>query len=222
MPSNRPRRRQKIVDAKFQLGLGLHLVGWIYLYVVVFAVAANLQALSALVFSDMADPEYVEAVHALRGFARFVVVTLALTFVFMALHAVIVTHRIAGPVYRAKMVLREMARRRFPAKVKFRDKDYLEDLAEEMTNTVVALREDQGRMRRMNAETAESARRLLAAAEAGAAASELETLAHAVLDASDQLDRHLAEPEDEAAAAAAADRVPVPEAELPAAVEIAE
>ena len=70
------RRKQKVTDAKFQLELGLHLVGWLYLYIVITAVAINLPALKSLLSADIADPEYVEAVLAVRSFSRFVLVPL--------------------------------------------------------------------------------------------------------------------------------------------------
>ncbi len=218
MSSQRPRRRQKIVDAKFQLGLGFQLVGFIYLYVVLFAVAANASSLASIFVADIEDPAYAESVIALRGFAQFIVLPLVLTFVVTALHAVLITHRIAGPIHRAKAVLRDMARRRFPAEVRFRDKDFLQDLGEEMTVTLTALREDQARVRRMNEETALAARTLVVAAESGVAADRLESLAHAVLDAAERLDRHVAPLSDDDPLAQLdrqLDRVPVPAAELP-------
>lgn len=192
MAQKRYRRTQKIVDAKFQLRLGLHLIGWLYLYVVVVAVAVNLPALKALLLSGGTDAEYVEAIMAVRNFSRFVLVPLVVTFLAMAGHAIVLTHRIAGPMYRVKVVLREMAQRRFPERVTFRTKDFLHDVAEELTTTTQALREDQQRMLRMNDETRTAARRLADLLRSGADPELLAALADETVAATDRLERHIA------------------------------
>lgn len=192
MAQKRYRRTQKIVDAKFQLRLGLHLIGWLYLYVVVVAVAVNLPALKALLLSGGTDADYVEAIMAVRNFSRFVLVPLVVTFLAMAGHAIVLTHRIAGPMYRVKVVLREMAQRRFPERVTFRTKDFLHDVAEEMTTTTQALREDQQRMLRMNDETRTAARRLADLLRSGADPELLAALADETVAATERLERHLA------------------------------
>jgi methyl-accepting chemotaxis protein len=192
MGQQRHRRSQKIVDARFQLRLGLHLIGWLYVYVVVVAVAVNLPALKALILADATEAEYVEAILAVRNFSRFVLLPLVLTFVAMAGHAVVLTHRIAGPMYRVKVVLRDMAQRRFPERVTFRAKDFLQDVAEEMTTTTQALREDQQRMLRMNGETKSALERLLEVANAGGSAEELAEIADEALVAASDMERHIA------------------------------
>ena len=192
MGQQRYRRSQKIVDAKFQLELGLHLIGWLYLYVVVVAVAVNLPALKALAFSDASEAQYIEAIQAVRNFSRFVLVPLVITFIAMAIHAILLTHRIAGPMYRVKAVLKDMAQRRFPESVTFRTKDFLHDVAEEMTVTSQALREDQARMLRMNDETMDAARRLAEMARTGVDREQLVTIADEVVATAEQLQRHVA------------------------------
>ncbi len=202
------RRRQKLVDPKLQLGLGLHLVSWLYFYIVLFALGSNAAAMSDLVFAKIGDPAYAEAVSQLRAFGSFVVVPLTLTFVAMAVHGVFLTHRLAGPVYRVKAVLAQIAQRRFPERVTFREGDYMLDVAEAMTVTVQALREDQVRVTRMNQMTLESARAVIAAVERSAPTAELLTLSHAALDAAERLDRHVSSDAD------GVESVPMPEAEL--------
>jgi len=192
MASSRIRRRQKLVDARFQFQLGTHLVGWLYLYVVVVAVAVNLPALKALLFADGDDARFVEAMHAVRSFSSFVLVPLVLTFLVMAVHAILLTHRIAGPIFRVKAALGEIAQRRFPESVTFRDRDFLKDVAEELTATSQALREDQERMRRMNAETKAAAQRLVELARTGIEREHLVVVATDVLAATERLERHLA------------------------------
>ncbi len=192
MGQSRYRRRQKVVDASFQFQLGMHLIGWLYLYVVVVAVAVNLPALKALVFSDVSEAEYVEAILAVRSFSNFVLVPLIVTFLAMAGHAILLTHRIAGPMFRVKAVLRDMAQRHFAERVTFRTKDFLKDVAEEMTITNQALREDQARMLRMNEETKVAAQRLAELARAGADQEHLVKVAEEIIAAAAVLERHVA------------------------------
>lgn len=206
------KRRQILVDADLQVGLSMHILGWLYFYVILFAVAANGSSLWAVATADVADPRYAEAVQHLRWFTQFTVLPLALTFVCVAIHGVFFTHRVAGPIFRIKSVLRAMAQRRYPAGgVKLREKDFFKDVAAEMDIVIESAREDAARLRRMNQETLTSAREVLAALEkAEPAQPEALTLAHVLLDRAERLDRHLsaAEPEPRTP------RVPLPETEI--------
>lgn len=217
MAAQRPRRRQKLVDPDLQLGLALHLVGWIYFYVVLFALLANVPAILDLVINDSTDVAYVAAVMRLRAFARFVVVPLALTFVCMAVHSVFFTHRFAGPLYRIRVTLRDMAARRPPEHVKLREKDYLTDVADELNAVLATQREDRARIQRFTNETVAAAQALLETlgAEKLDAAS-MKSHAHSVLDAAERMNRHVASlgaPEGEGEEH---DVVPMPEAEIAA------
>ena len=211
------KRRQILVDPDLQVGISMNILGWLFFFVVVFALLANAPSIIQVLTADTSEDAYIEAVYRLRSFTQFTVLPLAVTFVCMAIHGVVFTHRIAGPVYRLKMTLREMARRHFSEHgVNLRKKDYFKDLAAELNTVIDALREDAARERRMNAETVESVRQLIGTVERGGAGNqEMLALAHAVLDRAERLDRHLAA----AGSEQPADRphVPLPAADLSAA-----
>jgi hypothetical protein len=214
------RRRQILIDRQLQLGLSVHFVAWLYFYVVAFAVLANAESIWALFTQPDAEGAHLDAVEHLQWFTRLTILPLTLTFACVAVHGVMITHRIAGPIYRIKAVIRDLAQRRLPSgPVTLRKGDCFLDVADELTKLVESTRDDHGRRRRMNGETVATLRELVAALESGPRpAAETLAMANQALDRAEFLDRHLTaalEPGsgDEAAAAARA----TPPADTPAA-----
>jgi hypothetical protein len=189
-------RRKVLVDVDLQVGMSVNMLGWLYFYVVMFAVVVNAKGLWAIFSGSEADPEYFDAVQRLEWFTRFTVVPLVCMFVCVAIHGVVFAHRVAGPVQRFKSTLRDVAARRYPAKpVTLRPSDFLKDVAVEMSTVIASLRDDAERTRRMNQETVGAARELLVAIDEGRLGKpELLALAQAARDGAERCDRHLAEP----------------------------
>jgi hypothetical protein len=210
MPQQNYKRRQILIDADLQVSLSMNILGWLYFYVVLFALLANAPSVWAVFTAPASDPSYFEAVQRLQWFAQFTVMPLAATFVAVSVHGVIFTHRVAGPIYRLKQVLRDMAQRKLPeGPVRLRDKDYFKDVAQDLTTVIESMKEDGARRRRMNDETVAAARELLQALENGQGTKvDVRAMAHRVLDNAERMDRHLSSslPADEPAAA------PAPEA----------
>lgn len=211
------KRRQILVDPDLQVGLSMNILGWLYFYVVAFALLANAPSVWTVFAASPSDPAYFEAVQRLQWFTQFTVLPLAVTFAAVAVHGVVFTHRVAGPIYRIKMTLRDMAQRRYPSKpVTLRKKDYFKDVAADLTTVIESLREDAARRRRMNEETATGARDLVDALEQGRGSrQEILAMAHLVLDRAERMDRHLAAVLPDGATPP----VPLPEKEVAAAVE---
>jgi hypothetical protein len=188
------RRRQILVDRQVQLGLSVHFVGWLYFYVVAFAVLANAESIWALFTQPDAEAAHIDAVQHLQWFTRLTVLPLTLTFACVAVHGVLITHRVAGPIYRIKSVIRDLVQRRLPSEpVTLRKGDCFRDVAEELTKLVDSTRDDHARRRRMNGETVVALRELVAALESGPRpAAETLAMANQALDRAEFLDRHLA------------------------------
>ena len=145
------KRRKILVDLDLQVGLSLNMLGWLYFYVVMFAVVVNARGLWAIFIGGDADPEYFDAVQRLQWFTKFTVVPLLCMFLCVAVHGVVFAHRVAGPVQRIKSTLRDIAARRYPSKpVTLRPSDYLHDVAVELTTLVDSIRDDASRVRRLN------------------------------------------------------------------------
>jgi hypothetical protein len=211
------RRRQILIDRQLQLGLSVHFVGWLYFYVVAFAVLANAESIWALFTQSEAEAAQVDAVQHLQWFTRLTVLPLTLTFACVAVHGVLITHRIAGPIYRIKAVIRDLVQHRLPSgPVTLRKSDCFRDVAEELTKLVDATRDDHARRRRMNGETVVALRELVAALESGPRpAAETLAMANQALDRAEFLDRHLAAALEEDGTAAAAPAAAEPAAAAP-------
>jgi len=212
------KRKQILVDPGFQVGLSVNMLAWLYFYILMFALVVNAPWIWSIFTAGAQDPKYQDAVQRLQWFTRFAVLPLALMFVCVAAHGVVFAHRIAGPVFRIKAVLREVARRQYTSiPVRLRPKDYFKDVAAELTTVVESLRDDADRVRRMNQETLEGARSLAAAIEEGRVGKpELLAMAQATLDRAARFDRHFEEalsptaaPDAAAAPASAPEAAPV-------------
>lgn len=188
------KRRQILVDTELQLGMSVKLIGWLYLYIFAFALLVNAPSIWAIATGSEGDAAYLDAVDRLHWFANLTMLPLALTFVAVAAHSVLFTHRVAGPIHRFKAVLSGLSARKFPeSPVTLRDGDYFNDVADELNKVVDAQREDAARQRRMNGEISAGIRDLTAAIdEARVAKPELLALAKLALDRTERLDRHLA------------------------------
>ena len=214
-------RRKFLVDPDLQVGLSTEMVGWILVYFLVFSTVANLPNFVALARSPADDVEYLAAMEQLRGFAAYVVLPMAVTFVAMSIHGVFLTHRIAGPVVRLKRAMRELSSRRLPAPISLRAKDHFKDLADEVNAAVAVLREDSGRRRRMADDSVAKLRAVVRLLENQPAdLRPALAAAHEALDAAEGLSSHLAVTTDASAPADADDAHPVPlaDADLPAVV----
>jgi hypothetical protein len=122
------RRRTRIVDRQFQLGLAVRLL---LVLTILFAVGLLLAfAPSYYVLATTNDLKSLEP-----AAAEFLVLNkrllpaalLSLAGIF--LYAIFFSHRIAGPLYRVNAILRALIEDRDPPIVKFRDDDYFQPTA---------------------------------------------------------------------------------------------
>ncbi len=136
------RRRTRIVDRQFQLGLAVRLL---LVLAILFALGLLLAfAPSYYILATRNDLKSLEP-----AAAEFLVLNkrllpaalLSLAGIF--LYAIFFSHRIAGPVYRINAILRALIEDREPPVVKFRDGDYFQptaDLLEELSEKMRAAR----------------------------------------------------------------------------------
>ncbi len=122
------RRRTRIVDRQFQLGLAVRLI---LVLTALFAAGIALAfAPSAYVLATTNDLKSLEP-----AAAEFLVLhkrlwpAALLSFAGIFIYAILFSHRIAGPVYRINAVLRALIDDRDPPVVKFRDGDYFQPTA---------------------------------------------------------------------------------------------
>ncbi len=137
------RRRTRIVDRQFQLGLAVRLL---LVLTILFAAGLTLAfAPSYYVLATKNDLKSLEP-----AAAEFLVlhkrlwpaVLLSLAGIFM--YAFFFSHRIAGPLYRINAILRALIEDRDPPVVKFRDDDYFQPTAALLKELSEKLRASRG------------------------------------------------------------------------------
>ena len=149
------KRRRILVDGKFQLGISLQIVGYVYLYLVLFALLANFNAIKAVIVEDGSSAVYIEAVGRLTIFVQVFVLPLVLTFVCMCLHGLLFSHRLAGPIHRFKESVKRLRRGDLGQDVSIREHDYFQDLCEELNGLTARLRTDLANFRSASHKLAE-------------------------------------------------------------------
>ena len=122
------RRRKRIVDPGFQVGMAVRLL---LVLTTLFAAGIALAfAPSAYVLATTNDLKSLEP-----AAAEFLVLhkrlwpAALLSFAGIFVYAILFSHRVAGPVYRINAVLRALIDDRDPPVVKFRDGDYFQPTA---------------------------------------------------------------------------------------------
>jgi len=122
------RRRTRIVDRQFQLGLAVRL-----LLVLTILFAAGLVVAFAPSYYVLATTNDLKSLE--PAAAEFLVLhkrllpTALLSLAGIFLYAFFFSHRIAGPLYRVNAILRALIEDREPPVVKFRDDDYFQPTA---------------------------------------------------------------------------------------------
>lgn len=186
------RRKIQIVEGGMQSHLSMQLTAWLYVFLVVFSFIVYAPAFLAIFTGDSGSVAYAEAVAQFEQLPLLTLVPLALTSAGMAATIFLFSNRIAGPVFRFKRVLRDMAQRKFGTPLQLRKADVMKDLAAELNATLKALREDAARLEHINRTNIEAARRLVDACTSDTANPQvLTSLAREVLENAKSLDQHV-------------------------------
>ena len=185
-------RRRYLIDASLQLGLGARVLLWTGLYVVGFLALTMIPVLWEGVFG-VDELEVLEAFLArLEGFTEFNFLALALVLTVATMHVIQFTHRLAGPMFRIKRTLRDIASGIYRPEVRLRDHDFFHDVAADLTLALRSLRAQTERCREANDATQDAARRLMtAASDMDVDPERLVMLAHEVLASAENVGRQL-------------------------------
>ena len=128
MGSVEDRRRTRIVDRQFQVGIGLRLLLVLTgLFVAGIAVAFLPSAYVLATTSDLQSLEPAAAEFLVLHKRIWPAAFLSLAGIFI--YAIFFSHRIAGPLYRINAILRALIEDRDPPVVNFRDDDYFQPTA---------------------------------------------------------------------------------------------
>jgi methyl-accepting chemotaxis protein len=133
------KRRQYLVDKKLQTKYALLTILLLVIYTFLFAVILFTPSILGLSTGETLA-EQTEAARTLLNLHASVWPALGIVIVILAGISVFITHKIAGPVYRFKKVLTEVADGNLDISIKLRKRDDLQDLAEDMNGVIVELR----------------------------------------------------------------------------------
>ena len=129
MGSVEDRRRTRIVDRQFQVGIALRLLLVLTgLFVAGIAVAFLPSAYVLATTSDLQSLEPAAAEFLVLHKRIWPAAFLSLAGIFI--YAIFFSHRIAGPLYRINAILQALIEDREPPVVKFRDGDYFQPTAD--------------------------------------------------------------------------------------------
>jgi hypothetical protein len=147
MTEPRSPRKRSIIDPRFQLGLALRVVSVFCCYLVLFGLIALFSPLRTLLSDSASDAAVVAAGDHLSFLVDGFLLPLVLALVCMALHAILLLHRVAGPAYRFGKALEAMRDRDISTDVRLRKGDYLTEIADRMNGATAVLREDFAQIR---------------------------------------------------------------------------
>ena len=136
------RRRIVVVDKKFQLGISGRVVMYLAAYFIFFFMLAVFAPFLGAMLDGATHAETTAALSDLVRFSNRMFPPLLLTFICLALHTVLLTHRIAGPVYRFRRMFEGVREGEIAADVRLRKGDFLNGLAEAYNTSMTKLRSD--------------------------------------------------------------------------------
>ena len=136
------RRRLTLVDRKFQLGMSLKIVLCLACYLVLFSLMAVFSPFLVLLVGGGSEDALTAASEEVSFFAQQLFLPTVLTFTCLALHCILISHRIAGPVYRIRKTFESMAGGDLSRDIRLRDGDYLCPLADAVNDLSGVIRAD--------------------------------------------------------------------------------
>lgn len=135
----RYKRRQYYIDKKLQTKYALLTILLLMIYTLLFAIILFTPYILGLSSNNTIE-EQTRAARTLLNLHASVWPALGVVIVFLSGISVFITHKIAGPVYRFKKVLSEVADGNLDIAIKLRKRDDLQDLAEDMNGIIGELR----------------------------------------------------------------------------------
>jgi len=137
--TSKSRRRTVLIDREFQLGFIGRLGGVLFFYLLVFLLISVVAPVAFTFLGDPPDWALTETAFRVEVLLRLILAPLICTFLCLFAHGVLETFKIAGPNYRYKAVMRDVANLRIPRGVRTRKSDYLNDTTQEIDNALQSL-----------------------------------------------------------------------------------
>jgi len=140
-------RKTYFVNPRLQLQLVLGanvlaLISATLIGVLMFQMQSHLENCATLASFSAAQPTVAEIARNEAAITRICLIVGVIQFVLFNATAVLLSHRIAGPLYRLERHLRQVGGGAVPADVKFRDGDLFQSLAEASNVVMARMRTD--------------------------------------------------------------------------------
>ena len=140
-------RKTFLINPKFQIRFIGHLIFAVAISIAIFYLAELFffkemmrEGIEAKLPDDHVYFELILRQKALMD--KVFMITGLIVFVFLTIFGVLLSHRIAGPLYKLNMSFENMAQKRKVERISFRDKDYFQELPESFNKAIEALEED--------------------------------------------------------------------------------
>jgi methyl-accepting chemotaxis protein len=136
----RPYKRRRILIDQFQYRLLVINLLYSITFVLIFAAALFFPLVVDLYSGTLSSIEQAEAASQFLSLHARVWPAVFLVFLLLAIHSVFVSHRIAGPLYRFRIIFRAIADGDLVSKATLRKYDYLEKELDALNEMIVSLR----------------------------------------------------------------------------------
>jgi methyl-accepting chemotaxis protein len=148
MADERNRRRQIVVDKKFQYGVSFKISVGLACYLLIFCMMAMVSPFVVMLSGTASEEALVQASNEFHIFVKNLLLPLGFTFLCIALHSMLLSHRVAGPAFRFRKTLESVKDGDLSVDIKLRGGDYLTELADTYNETIVGIRQDVDVMKR--------------------------------------------------------------------------
>jgi hypothetical protein len=142
MPAQRFRRTKWLIDSDIQVRLATKFAVYLLSYLFIFCLIALMDPLVVLLTGSAEEVRYTAAKAEIGLFFDAMLMPLGFAVACMALHGVLLLHRLAGPVYRVRRTLESLAERDLTDQIHLRDGDFLKSVAGRANDCLSTVRMD--------------------------------------------------------------------------------
>jgi methyl-accepting chemotaxis protein len=162
-------RRRNVLIHRMQLGFVLLCLGYVLFFLVVLSVALFTPLILALRQNTELSANLIRASNNYLYLHSSFWPAAAIALVIIGLHAIRISHRVVGPLYRHRVVFQTMAKGVMPAAVHLRRGDFLQEQTDELNAMIEGLRLHLAAVQEEHHRLAEAVEKVRSEAEQGGA-----------------------------------------------------
>lgn len=159
MKAIKERRKKRLIDKKTQFKLISIIIAYIITYFLILALLVFLPLIYSLIMETSLVKRY-QIANAFVTLHTYLWPALFIVLILVCFHSIRFTHRIVGPVYKLKDLLRHLRKDDLSIKMTLRKHDFFRELEEEVNSTIGHLKENIAFIRLQTEELNEALSRL--------------------------------------------------------------